>query len=93
MDNEKYVRMVLEFINNKYGEFYSNRFKEFHVLNYCINMSDIDSHDIYKISHIVSDTLRLLLDNGYLVKFKHSYMTVKRINMNNKLDIKCKIKK
>lgn len=92
MDNKEYIKIIIDFVNNKYDKFYNNRFKKMHVYNYCLVNKDanMDSQQLFSIINYV---LNFLTDNGYLMKFKHIYMTINRVDLDLFKNSKCKIKR
>ena len=79
VNNEKYVRCIVDFVNQKYGKMYTGIFKQFHVYNYCLDNIDDENIDEDRIKNIINITLNILIEKGYVVKFKHTYMTKKPI--------------
>lgn len=80
MKTQDYVNLIINFVNDKYGKVYVGKFKKFHVVNYCLDMSDEFVNQV-KLNYIVDYTLKYLVDNNYLIKFKHCFMTIKLIDI------------
>ena len=79
MKTQDYVNLIINFVNDKYGKAYVGKFKKFHVVNYCLDMSDEFVNQV-KLNYIVDYTLKYLVDNNYLIKFKHCFMPTRLIN-------------
>lgn len=77
-----FVDMIIEFVNQRGKELYTNRYKAIHLYNYCIEKSSVmkDSDEVV-IKNIVDITLQYLVEVGIIVKFKNHYMTAKQINI------------
>lgn len=79
METQDYVNLIVNFVNDKYGKVYVCKFKKIHVVNYCLDISG-DIVNLVKINYIVDCTLKYLVDNNYLIKFKHCFMPTRLIN-------------
>lgn len=92
MDNEEYIKIIIDFINDKYNKLYNNRFKKIHVYNYCVVNSNynVNNEELYNTINFI---LNFLTDNGYLMKYKHIYMTIKRVDLDIIINNKCKNKR
>lgn len=88
MDNEEYIKNIIGFVNDKYDKTFSNRFKIINVYNYCVVNNNVNNEKLFKI---INSVLSFLIVDGYLMKFKHTYMTIKKVDLsifNNKYKIK-----
>ena len=83
MDNVKYIRLIIDFVNSRYDDLYMGKYKFLHIYKYCLDMSYNDNVDKNRIKLIIRIVLKYLLDNGYLIKFKDCYMTKEKIDYNN----------
>lgn len=92
MNSEEYIRIIVNFVNDRYDKLYNNRFKKIHIYNYCVvnNNYNVDNEVLYNTINFV---LNFLIDDGYLMRFKHTYMTLKKVDLDIIESNECKNKR